>query len=67
MYKLYMHVEHMLMQRALPMIFWIARPSRIDEINLLFGHRDLNWKVPFQRSKRNSPSPAAHRANSLSF
>jgi hypothetical protein len=37
-----MHFEHMLMQRALPMIFWIARPSHIDEINLLFGHGDLD-------------------------
>jgi hypothetical protein len=36
MYKLYMQFEHMPMRRALPMIFWIARPSRIDEINLLF-------------------------------
>jgi len=36
MHKLYMQFEHMLMWRALPMIFWIARPSQIDEINLLF-------------------------------
>jgi hypothetical protein len=38
---LYMQFEHMPMQRALPMIFWIAQPSGIGEFNLLFSRSVL--------------------------